>query len=93
MRGRDDLTTKLSGTAGPGVVDLTGYPNLTYAPSQWGDGVRVASNGYRVEEIARAADDEGLVDGCRLVARRFGLSSSELYDALRYAHDHPHLGH
>ena len=41
-----------SSTAGSGP-DLTGYPHLTYAPSQWGEGVRVARTGAEVEYLAR----------------------------------------
>ena len=71
-----------SSSAGTGP-DLVGYPHLTYAPSQWGPGVRVASNGANVGAIA--ADAKSIISEVDALARREGISLDELCDALRYA--------
>jgi hypothetical protein len=42
------------GGSGP---DLTGYPHLTHAPSPWGEGVRCASNGTAVIQVAAERGD------------------------------------
>jgi hypothetical protein len=86
------VKAKLNGTctasAGP---DLTGYPHLVYAPAQWGEGVRIASNGQSVEEIAGYADtqyrDTTLAYLMDETAQRFSISWPELFDALCYARD------
>jgi hypothetical protein len=69
-----------SGGAGP---DLAGYPHLTYAPAQWGEGVRVARSGAPVAGIAY--DASALVADIDRLALDEGLSWDELFDALRYA--------
>jgi hypothetical protein len=71
-----------SSTAGSGP-DLTGYPHLTYAPAQWGEGVRIARTGAEVKGIGYdAAPTVLMLD--RLAAAE-GITWDELFDALRYA--------
>ncbi len=70
------------------AVDLTGYPHLVFAPQQWGEGVRVASNGIPVKDIAVAAKRIELATTIEAVAHGLDLTWDELFDALRYARDH-----
>ncbi len=67
------------------AIDLTGYPKLTYAPFQYGEGVRVASNGVLVNEVANAAIGSSLTHGIEQLARQFDLTWDELFDSLLYA--------
>ncbi len=85
MQGGNDLKLELRGesTGGHGP-DLTGYPTLTHAPSQWGEGVRVASNGAGVFSVScdvRSLDAMILLDA---VAQSKGITLDELFDCLRY---------
>lgn len=74
------LNGRSSGGSGP---DLTGYPHLTYAPDQWGDGVRIARNGADVATIGHDAAPTVLM--LDQLARSESLTWDELFDALRYA--------
>jgi hypothetical protein len=79
------VKAQLFGTAAAGTgPDLAGYPHLTYAPAQWGEGVRIARNGAPISDIAldAQADCVAAIDS---VARSENLSWAELFDALRYA--------
>jgi hypothetical protein len=79
------VTAQLFGAAGPGSgPDLTGYPHLTYAPSQWGQGIRIARNGASVFGIAFDARAK-CVAAIDALAQSENLSWPELFDALRYA--------
>jgi hypothetical protein len=82
--GAPDLTVSLRGssTAGTGP-DLAGYPHLTYAPAQWGDGVRIARNGAEVDSITDDAAPTVLMLDRLAAAER--ITWDELFDALRYA--------
>ncbi len=71
-----------------GCVDLTGYPRLTYAPFQHGEGVRIASHGFLVADVAKAAAKVNLVGTIEVLAKGLDLTWDELFDALRYARDH-----
>ena len=84
------IVATLAGTADrpAGSVDLTGYPKLTYAPHEYGEGIRVASNGAPVTAIVQAAEWVDLVPRIEGVARGLDLAWDELFDALRYARDH-----
>ncbi len=72
-----------------GTVDLSRYPSLTYAPAQWGEGVRTATTGVSIAFIANAARAEdgsdGLVGQIDDLAKLLQISFDELLDALRYA--------
>ncbi len=70
------------------AVDLRGYPQLTYAPLQWGEGIRLHKNGLPVTQIAAAAKRIDLVGGIEQVCMGLDLTWEELFDALRYARDH-----
>ena len=76
---RMQLRGASTGGSGP---DLTGYPHLTYAPEQWGDGVRIARNGAEVDSILLDADT--LAKKVDFLARAEGLTWDELFDVLRY---------
>ncbi len=71
-----------------GSIDLAGYRCLTYAPFQWGDGVRIASTGLKVADVALAAAKVNLVGTIETLAHGLDLTWDELFDALRYARDH-----
>jgi hypothetical protein len=76
------LIPRLRGTAGSGTgPDLTGYPHLVYAPAQWGQGVRVASNGAAIAPIAACAAERPI----EYAATIYGISPTAVLDALRYA--------
>jgi hypothetical protein len=76
------MVPRLRGTSTGGTgPDLTGYPHLTYAPAQWGDGVRLASNGAAVSPIAACAAERPI----EYAATIYGISPAEVLDALRYA--------
>ncbi len=80
------VTTKLAGKCeGGNGPDLTKYPHLTHAPSQWGEGIRVASNGKTVDAIA--LDAALLVPELDAYVNAHGITWAELFDALRYARD------
>lgn len=84
------VTPKLFGTCEhpPGAIDFTKYPNLTLALQQWGEGVRIASTGTKVADVALAAARVELVETIETLARHLDLTWDELFDALRYARDH-----
>jgi len=69
------------------AIDLTGYRHLTYAPAQWGPGVRTAAHGTALAAIVEAAGWVDLVPRIEGVARGLDLTWDELFDALRYARD------
>jgi hypothetical protein len=76
------MIPRLRGTAAPGTgPDLTGFPGLTYAPAQWGEGVRIASNGSAIAPIAACAAERPI----EYAATIYGISTAEVLDALRYA--------
>ena len=72
-----------------GAGDLSRYPNLVYAPAQWGDGVRTHLKGVSVEFIAESSKGEdgsnSLVAQLDDFAKLHDISFDELLDALRYA--------
>lgn len=70
----------------PGALRLDLYPLLVYAPKQWGEGVRVASNGARATEIAETLAAAGPAEA---VARHFGVTLEELGQAARYVAQNP----
>ena len=73
-----NLRGTVTGGAGP---DLTGYPHLTYAPSQWGEGVRCASSGAPVHSVAFDAK----IDLVEAVAKTHHVTLHEVVDSIRYA--------
>jgi hypothetical protein len=79
------LQGKCEGGDGP---DLTRYPRLTHAPDQWGEGVRVASNGAAVAEIALTCEEQ--LSDLAIAAGHYQITLAELFDALLYAHDQAH---
>jgi uncharacterized protein (DUF433 family) len=84
MQGENDLTIALRGSSTGGTgPDLTGFKHLTHAPGQWGDGVRIASNGVDVGQIA--IDGKAAMSEIDELAEAEGITLDELFDALRYA--------
>lgn len=79
------LIPHLKATCTGGDIDLSKYSHLAYAPSQHGEGVRVASNGFPVDQIATACREQ--VDILSLAANSCGVTLAEVFDALRYARD------
>jgi hypothetical protein len=75
-----ELRGSATGGSGP---DLTAYPHLTYAPHQWGEGVRIARNGAKVDDIAMHL--RFFAQDVDTVAAAEELSWDELFDVLRYA--------
>jgi hypothetical protein len=67
-----------TGGTGP---DLTGFPHLVYAPVQWGDGVRVGSNGALATTVAAAA----VAMPIEAAARHSRVTPREALDCLLYA--------
>ena len=78
---------ELFGTATGGDMDLRAYPLLAYAPRQWGPGVRVASNGEDVTELAVKAQVLGIVSMLERHAADSNVTLAELFDAIRYGRD------
>jgi hypothetical protein len=71
------------------AIDLTGYPHLAYAPSQWGQGVRIARNGMSVADVVATANmvpvgNPSVVGAIDQLEYLTGLTWGELFDALRY---------
>lgn len=78
------LTSLLQGTCVGGTgPDLTGYPSLTYAPLQHGEGVRLARNGLDIDAVVEAASS--IMAEVDALACREGITLAELCDVLRYA--------
>lgn len=65
------------GGVGP---DLSKYPNLVVAPAQHGEGVRCASNGARVEDVAHSV----LYNPIVIASGDHNVSVHEALDALQY---------
>jgi hypothetical protein len=77
-----ELRGSSTGGSGP---DLTGYPHLTYAPAQWGEGVRIASNG--INAAALVVEGAMILNAIDDFAAQNGVTLAELFDAIRYARD------
>lgn len=81
----DSIRLEIKAESLPGEgPDLAGYPGLTHALLQWGDGVRIASNGKPIEPIARAATKQPI----GVVAADHGVSLNEVVDAMKYCQAH-----
>jgi hypothetical protein len=78
------VVAKLKGAcAGGNGPDLTGYPHLVYAPAQWGEGVRIASNGAKASYVAVSVADGPITRA----AARHGVSLEEALDAFKYVRE------
>jgi hypothetical protein len=73
---------KCEGGTGP---DLSRYPTLTYAPLQWGEGIRTGSKGVPVDAIAADALANGAVDQIDDLMTRHSATFAEVLDSLDYA--------
>lgn len=65
----------------PDAVRLDGFHLLTYAPDQWGPGVRTEDNGTPVAEVVAAAAAE---PDHEKVAEKFGTTAEHVKQALAY---------
>jgi hypothetical protein len=79
------LRASILAACSPGEVDLNGYPALTYAPQQWGDGIRLARNGEPIEKLVEYARIHDLIGTIEEMSLATGASWSEIFDVLRYA--------
>ena len=77
------IEIKAECTGGCYCPDLAAYPHLVYAPRQWGEGVRIASNGVDALAVAAAAEQAPT----QTVAKAYNISVVEVLDARRWAHD------
>jgi hypothetical protein len=64
--------------------NLSRYPNLTYSPSQRGEGVRTHVKGVPVDEIHASAVASGVADALVAECEKHGVDIHELCDAIRY---------
>lgn len=76
-------------SAGTGP-DLAGYPHLTHAPAQWGEGVRIASTGVPAQEVVDrfrggSVYMPSVIEELNEAAEELHISWAEIFDALRYA--------
>jgi uncharacterized protein (DUF433 family) len=80
------VTVRLRGacTGGTGP-DLTGYPHLTYAPAQWGEGVRFAKHGEAIADIVERCEEQ--ISDLRVAAAFCRVTLRELFDAILYSQE------
>lgn len=80
----------MTGECTPGDgPDLKDFPSLTYAPGQWGEGVRLARNGQPISDVIVAAQASGITDLLNRMVQETGFSFDEVFDALQYAKANP----
>jgi hypothetical protein len=68
--------------ARPGSVRLDDYPLLTFAPEQYGKGIRTEDNGTTVAAIAEAF---ALNPNIYAIATQFATSVNHVADAIKYS--------
>jgi uncharacterized protein (DUF433 family) len=68
--------------ARPGSVSLDAYPLLTFAPEQYGKGIRTEDKGVSVVDIATAYATN---PNAEAIAAQFAISAAHVADAIRYA--------
>jgi hypothetical protein len=83
------IMPNINATVVGGSVRLDSYPNLVYAPQQWGDHIACHSNGADVYEIAEAVSNLKSGQTLRDVVTSFGVSLAEVTDAVQYVSDWP----
>jgi hypothetical protein len=80
----DKVPLRATGTAlvthRDGSLRLDDFPELAYSPKQWGEGVRVASNGAPVEMIAADLADSTAEE----VAREYEVSVEAVAQAVAF---------
>jgi hypothetical protein len=81
------MRTSAVGIVSGGQVNLSRYSTLTYAPNQWGPGIRIASTGKAVDEIAAAVAVTDLAVALDAMAEHCGITVAELCDAIRFDRD------
>jgi hypothetical protein len=80
--GEAPVKLQMNGTSTAGTgPDLTEFPDLVYAPAQWGEGVRCGSNGQDALSVARAVDAVSI----GVAAATARVSLSEALDAYKWA--------
>ena len=68
--------------ARPGSISLDAYPLLTFAPEQYGKGIRIEDNGTTVAEIAEAF---AVQPDAAAVAQKFATTADHDRQAIDYA--------
>ncbi len=68
----------------PGAIRLDGFPLLTHAPEQWGEGVRTEDNGTPVDAIFAAYHRAPEIDQFESIAVRFGTTEAHVRQAVAY---------
>jgi hypothetical protein len=87
---RDMADAALKATSGTGIgPNLTAYPNLVYAPTQWGDHVGCQSSGMPAADVAAYVADAPASTTTQQVADALKLSLGEVLDSVRYIQDNP----
>lgn len=66
----------------PGAVRLDGYPLLTYAPKQWGEGVRTEDKGIPVLAVVSKFAELGSIDAA---AEALGTTIDHVQACIDYA--------
>ena len=76
----------MTATSSGGDINLSGYPGLTYAPVQWGPGVRLAHNGTPIEDVVSHPDLIAAVATLKERAAAHGIANwSDICDAVRFS--------
>lgn len=76
---------QLFGFTTGGNVNLSGYPGLTYAPSQHGEGIRLAHNGVPIEDVVSHPDLVAAVLTLKARAEAHGIPNwRDVCDAVAY---------
>lgn len=73
------------GGTGP---NLSGFPGLTYAPSQHGEGIRFAHNGTPIEDALGHPDAKGAIATLDAIAEKLGVKLPDVCDAIGYLRKH-----
>jgi len=68
--------------ARPGSVSLDAYPLLTFAPEQYGKGIRTEDKGVSVAEIAEAF---AVNPNIYAIATQFATTVNHVADAIKYS--------
>lgn len=65
--------------------NLSGYPGLTYAPNQHGEGVRFAHNGTPIDSALSEPSVADAIAALDAVAKKHGVKLPDLCDAIGFA--------
>lgn len=75
----------------PDAVNLHAYPGLTFAPQQYGAGIRFAHNGREIKDLADFLNCEIMWDSpisaIEGASKELGVSFGDVCDALKFLRD------